>query len=1169
MTSYTTDKQYVRSGEPVTFSCDNGAIRQTAISQDGFPATRGSSTYSWRLENDGTGSWKATIPSGGVGTFSVYVRRWDNSPDPSYVCEYSINNGSSYTAVQTINNAWLGSSDWKQVTGTINQANGAGSGDDIIIRIRRVTGERLMIDDFAMTDFAPTVTIANTGTPATGNVPAGTTDAPLFGFSLSPSGGSIDLTGLSLATAGTATSSDLSNFRVVYDADDSGTYNVGDSVVSGAGVALANPISFTISGQNGFSAARRYLVIADVALSATLGNTFAGSIAAAGDVTTTATEGGTATGNQQTIIAATCTSPTTTYSLTGGGSYCAAGVGVPVGLSGSESGVTYQLYRDASPTGQMASGTGSAISFGNQTVAGTYTVWSSSAGGYCVEQMTGSPSSVSVSVTALPTITQGANPAVCEGSTTASLTYSGTTGTPDQYSIDFDAAAEAQGFTDVTLATLPASPITIAVPGSAAAGTYTATLTVKNSGSGCVSGGQAVTITVNAFSLPGAVATLFTENMGTPGSTTVINSYSGWQNTAPITFSSTTANQSDVRTSSPSSGYTGASGSGNVFMGTATATYRDFIIGGLNTVGYTSLQLRFGLHRDNLSAGLTVETSTDGSTWNALTITQPPTASTWTLTTASGTIPSTPNLRIRFSKNNGTQFRIDDVQLSGAPYVPSTAAITPSGTVSLCDGGSVTLTASAGGSAYAWSSGPTTQAITVSPTSTTTYTVTITDANGCTSQASQTVVVGSGTTTWASGGSQTITVTSATGNPGWTQLTPCDLDITAVHNAGDSGKFTIALAGNPGDFVNTTSYQWPIAIAGNAVTGFNYNKFIIDTTGFTPTLAGSFSIALADKSVMLVYTPAPPPCADVTTPSSGLELDGETMVMTFVNESGLVSVQALRKENCTIVGREYTTTAALTNSGTALPGEVELDTRTLLTPGTKKVVLWATRAIAGPAAVNVIAIDECGRGVSFDPIITTVEVLSGTSVQQRFEGLLSAEHFLNVVNGSPGLERLEININGRVFAVNLTDGQRVASDLRSAMREGTDNVVILTGHGPVGSSAFVTLTDTATGNEQPLEEIVLLTLGHSAAGLTLTWPETLEGWQLQSSPSANAGWADVTTAPTAANGQWTLTLTTTTGAQFYRLTAPTGVARPATTGTGTSLTPTTQPSKTVYDALLW
>ena len=265
---------------------------------------------------------------------------------------------------------------------------------------------------------AATVTIDNTGAPAAGNITAGTSDVVLLGFKLTPSA-TVDFTALDLTTAGTATPSDLSNFRVVYDADDSGTYNTGDSIVSGSGQSLANLISFTISSQTGFSAARRYLVIADVASGATAGYTFTASIASAGDVTTTGTESGTATGNQQTITSAACTSPTTSFAVAGGGSYCAGGAGVAVGLSGSQNGVTYQLYKDSVGTGQIVAGTGSAISFGNQTATGTYTVWSTSAGGYCVEQMVGNPSSVTVSVNALPTITLGSNPAVCRGTTSA------------------------------------------------------------------------------------------------------------------------------------------------------------------------------------------------------------------------------------------------------------------------------------------------------------------------------------------------------------------------------------------------------------------------------------------------------------------------------------------------------------------------------------------------------------------------------------------------------------------------------------------------------------------------------------------------------------------------------------------------------------------------------
>ena len=138
------------------------SLRQASTAQDGFPGSH-SGAYAWRIGSANGSLWQATITTGGVGDFSFWVRRWDGTPDTNYQVEYSIDNGTTWTPVLTINNAWLGSSsDWKQVTGTINASNDTGDTDDIIIRIRRIDGtnERIMIDDFVMTDYPMAVDLA-------------------------------------------------------------------------------------------------------------------------------------------------------------------------------------------------------------------------------------------------------------------------------------------------------------------------------------------------------------------------------------------------------------------------------------------------------------------------------------------------------------------------------------------------------------------------------------------------------------------------------------------------------------------------------------------------------------------------------------------------------------------------------------------------------------------------------------------------------------------------------------------------------------------------------------------------------------------------------------------------------------------------------------------------
>jgi autotransporter-associated beta strand protein len=156
------------------------------------------------------------------------------------------------------------------------------------------------------------VTISlHASSPAAGTIEAGANTVVLFGFTLTPASGSFDFTGLVVDIAGTATSGDLSNFEIVYDANGDGVVDGGESVVSDM-QAIGATITFTMSGQTGISAARSYLLIADVAATPTAGRTITASVDTA-DVTTTGTESGDADGAQQTIITVPIlTTPTAT-----------------------------------------------------------------------------------------------------------------------------------------------------------------------------------------------------------------------------------------------------------------------------------------------------------------------------------------------------------------------------------------------------------------------------------------------------------------------------------------------------------------------------------------------------------------------------------------------------------------------------------------------------------------------------------------------------------------------------------------------------------------------------------------------------------------------------------------------------------------------------------------
>ena len=115
------------------------------------------------------------------------------------------------------------------------------------------------------------------------------------------------------------------------------------------------------------------------------------------------------------------------FNVTGGGSYCAGGDGVPIGLNGSMTGITYQLFYGTTAGASLA-GTDSALNYGIFAMPGDYTIVATNTSTGCFQSMAG-VATVSITPTVAPdvTIITSTGTTICAG-VTVLFTPSPTTG---------------------------------------------------------------------------------------------------------------------------------------------------------------------------------------------------------------------------------------------------------------------------------------------------------------------------------------------------------------------------------------------------------------------------------------------------------------------------------------------------------------------------------------------------------------------------------------------------------------------------------------------------------------------------------------------------------------------------------------------------------------------
>ncbi|GAB4094004.1 hypothetical protein GCM10028786_29310 [Flaviaesturariibacter terrae] len=176
---------------------------------------------------------------------------------------------------------------------------------------------------------------------------------------------------------------------------------------------------------------------------------------------------------------------------TTGASRCGTGT-VNISVADPGAGYTIDWYSAASGGSVLSGGSGTAA-FTTPSISASTTYYAETR-----NSTTGCVSSGRTAVTATingtPTITP-TNLTIAQGASSGSLVYT-STNTPNQYAISYDATAQAAGFADVSSTTLTASPLTLAVPPAAAAGTYNGSITVSNSSTGCSGSATAFTVTL-------------------------------------------------------------------------------------------------------------------------------------------------------------------------------------------------------------------------------------------------------------------------------------------------------------------------------------------------------------------------------------------------------------------------------------------------------------------------------------------------------------------------------------------------------------------------------------------------------------------------------------------------------------------------------------------------
>jgi hypothetical protein len=143
----------------------------------------------------------------------------------------------------------------------------------------------------------------------------------------------------------------------------------------------------------------------------------------------------------------------------------------------------------------------------------------------------------------------------------------------------------------------------------------------------------------------------------------------------------------------------------------------------------------------------------------------------------------------------------------------------------------------------------------------------------------------------------------------------------------------------------------------------------------------------------------------------------------------------------------------LTNATVNIPAFAPGFTGSLIVVGTKINESQAAR-------IQLKVTDVAGNMIECDPVLTQEARGTGKPESHVFPGIPAEEHVVTLLNGTPGLTQVELDVNGTKFTMSgLRDGEERTIDVGSAVVPGTDSTFTLTTHGKPGGTAAVMIWD--------------------------------------------------------------------------------------------------------------